>query len=189
MNSRAGGKLVILDRDGVINEDSDQYIKSREEWQLIPGADMAIARLNQMGYRVVVATNQSGLARGLFNIRDLNAMHSYMHSKIKQAGGQIDAVFYCPHSEQDACSCRKPAPGLLEAIGRSFKIDLLGVPVVGDSLRDLQAAQSCACQPILVQTGKGLKTLANKGLPANTWVCKDLQEVASCLEAYSGNTE
>lgn len=167
-------KLVILDRDGTINEDSDAYVKSALEWVPIPGALQAIARLNQMGWRVVVATNQSGLARGLFDITSLNAMHEKMHRLLAMEGGRVDAVFFCPHGPDDACHCRKPQPGLFEQIAKRFRVDLQHVPAVGDSLRDLQAAASAGAIPHLVLTGKGQKTQAKGGLPEGTVIHQDL---------------
>ena len=167
-------KLVILDRDGVINFDSDAYIKRPEEWKPIPGSLEAIARLTQAGYHVVVATNQSGVGRGLFEMSTLNAIHDKMHRAVGQAGGRIDAVFYCPHAQEAGCDCRKPRPGLLEEIGRRFGASLKDVPSIGDSLRDLQAAVTAGAQPILVLTGKGAKTQQDGGLPAGTAVHADL---------------
>lgn len=154
-------KLIVLDRDGVINEDSDEYIKSPEEWVPIPGSLEAIARLNQAGYRVVVATNQSGLARGLFDIETLNAIHAKMHRRLAAVGGTVDAVFFCPHAPDDKCQCRKPRPGLLREIGDRLKVSLDGVRCVGDTLRDIQAARSVNGQPILVRSGKGERTIAD----------------------------
>jgi D-glycero-D-manno-heptose 1,7-bisphosphate phosphatase len=151
-------QLVILDRDGVINYDSKDYIRSPADWRPIPGSLAAIARLNQAGYRVVVATNQSGLARGLLTLDDLFRIHEKMHQALAQVGGQIDAVFFCPHGPGDDCECRKPRPGLLLDIGRRLRLDLQDVPVVGDALRDVQAAQAVGARPILVRTGKGRET-------------------------------
>ena len=171
-------KLVILDRDGVINYDSAQHIKSPNEWIPTPGSLEAIALLNQSGFRVVLATNQSGISRGLFDMATLNAIHDKMHRALAQLGGRIDALFYCPHSAEANCACRKPKPGMIEEIGRRFGIDLKGVPSVGDSLRDLEASAIFGCQTVLVRTGKGEDTLAAGGLPGNTWVCADLDEAA-----------
>ena len=153
-------KLIILDRDGVINEDSDDFIKSPDEWLPIEGSLAAIAKLTQAGYKVVVATNQSGVARDLFDMDILNSIHSKMIRLVADAGGVIDAVFFCPHSEQQNCECRKPKAGMLEQIAKRFHVELAGVPAVGDSLRDLQAAASVGARPLLVRTGKGLRTLA-----------------------------
>ncbi|MGV6851114.1 MAG: D-glycero-beta-D-manno-heptose 1,7-bisphosphate 7-phosphatase [bacterium] len=150
--------LVILDRDGVINKDSDHYIKSAEEWIPIPGSIAAIARMTQAGFRVVVATNQSGLSRGLFNIDDMHACHEKMNRLIAEAGGRIEAILFSPYINNDA-ACRKPNPGMLEQIGIRFRSSLKTVPVIGDSLRDLQAAVAVNARPILVLTGKGQKTL------------------------------
>jgi D-glycero-D-manno-heptose 1,7-bisphosphate phosphatase len=148
-------KLVILDRDGTINQDSDDYIKSPEEWIPLPGALEAIARLNHAGWQVVVASNQSGLGRGLFDMATLNAMHAKMNKHLSAVGGRIDAVFFCPHGPEDKCHCRKPLSGLFEQIGERLGIDLNGNHVVGDSLRDLQAGVAVGCTPHLVHTGKG----------------------------------
>ena len=159
-------KLVILDRDGTINQDSDDYVKSADEWLALPDALEAIARLNHAGWRVVVASNQSGLGRGLFDVAALNAMHAKMHKLLAAAGGRIDAVFYCPHSPEEICNCRKPLPGLFEQIGERYGMDLTGVHAVGDSLRDLQAGAAVGCATHLVYTGKG-ETLKGKVLPAD----------------------
>jgi len=176
-------KLVILDRDGVINADSDQYIKSPEEWTPIPGSLEAIARLTQAGFRVVVATNQSGLGRGLFDMATLNAIHNKMHKAVNQLGGRIDAVFFCPHAQDAGCSCRKPQPGMLLEIAERFKLVLAGVPAIGDSLRDLQAASAAGARPILVLTGKGRQTVAAGGLPEGTEIHADLAAAAMALTA------
>lgn len=154
-------KLIILDRDGVINEDSDAYIKSPEEWLPIPGSPEAIARLTQNGYRVAVATNQSGLSRGLFDEFTLARIHQKLHNCVESAGGLIDGIFFCPHGPDEGCHCRKPATGLLEAIAIEFDTDLAGTPLVGDSAKDLEAALKVGARPILVKTGKGQTTLDN----------------------------
>ena len=148
-------KLVILDRDGTINEDRDDFVKSADEWLPLPGALEAIARLNQAGWHAVVATNQSGIGRGLFDMATLNAMHLKMNQLLHKLGGRVDAVFFCPHTPLEGCRCRKPLPGLFEQIGVRYGIDLAGVPVVGDSLRDLQGGAAVGCRPHLVRTGKG----------------------------------
>ncbi len=169
-------KLVILDRDGVINQDSDAYIKSPNEWRPIAGSLEAIARLNQAGYHVVVATNQSGVGRGLFEMATLNAIHDKMHRALAQVGGRIDAVFFCPHAQDAGCACRKPKPGLLEEIASRLNVNLKNVPAVGDGLRDLQAAAAVGAAPILVLTGKGAKTRKEGGLPEGTQIFADLAE-------------
>ncbi|MDQ1314415.1 MAG: D-glycero-D-manno-heptose 1,7-bisphosphate phosphatase [Pseudomonadota bacterium] len=174
-------KLIILDRDGVINFGSDQFIKSPDEWKPIPGSLEAIARLTRDGWRVVVATNQSGLARGLFEMATLNAIHAKMHKAVAQAGGRIEAVFYCPHAADMDCGCRKPKAGLFDEIAARYGRDLKDVPAVGDSLRDLQAAASVGALTFLVRTGKGEKTLAEGGLPENTPVFADLSEAVDYL--------
>ena len=167
-------KLVVLDRDGTINHDSDQYIKSPAEWKPIKGSLEAIARLTQAGWRVVVATNQSGIACGLFDMAALNAIHDVMHRAVHQAGGRIDAVFFCPHAGDSDCACRKPRPGMLLEIGKRMNVALEGVPMVGDALRDLQAAAAAGARPVLVLTGKGKKTRAAGGLPPGTETFRDL---------------
>lgn len=151
-------QLVILDRDGVINEDSENFIKSPDEWQAIPGSPEAIARLTHANYRVVVATNQSGMGRGLFDIGTFNRINEKMHREINNAGGRIDGIFYCPHRPDEGCKCRKPEPGLLQEICRRLHCDLAGVPAIGDSLRDIDAARAVGARPILVRTGKGRRT-------------------------------
>lgn len=179
-------KLIILDRDGVINEDSENFIKTPDEWVPIPGALNAIARLNAAGYRVAVATNQSGLSRGLLGLDELEAIHHKMCTQVELAGGLISAIFYCPHLPDEHCSCRKPAPGLLDAIARELDCALVGVPVIGDSLRDLQAAVQRGCTPILVRTGKGasseeaLRNQADQAL-CNAPVYDDLAAAVDAL--------
>jgi D-glycero-D-manno-heptose 1,7-bisphosphate phosphatase len=174
-------KLIILDRDGVINYDSDQFIKSPEEWKPIPGSLEAIARLNQAGYRVAVATNQSGIGRGLFDMPTLNAIHDKMHKSLAQVGGRVDAIFFCPHTNDTNCECRKPKSGMIEEVAIRFGVSLKGVPAVGDSLRDLEAAGRLGAQPYLVLTGKGTKTQAKGGLPEGTLIYPDLAAVVSSL--------
>jgi D-glycero-D-manno-heptose 1,7-bisphosphate phosphatase len=174
-------KLVILDRDGVINFDSDSFIKSPAEWRPIPGSLEAIARLNHAGYHVVLATNQSGVGRGLFEVSTLNAIHDRMHRALAQMGGRIDAIFFCPHANDSGCNCRKPRSGLLDEIANRFNIDLEGVPSVGDSLRDLQAAAAVGAAPMLVLTGKGRRTLEAGGLPEGTRIYEDLAEAARAI--------
>lgn len=176
-------KLIVLDRDGTINHDSEQYIKSPDEWRPIPGSLEAIARLNHAGYRVVVATNQSGIGRGLFDMGTLNAIHEKMHRHLAQVGGRLDAVFYCPHTADATCDCRKPKPGLLREAGRRFNVDMHGVPVIGDGLRDLQAAEGMGSQPMLVLTGKGERTLREGNFPASTVIFPDLAFAVSALLA------
>src|SRR5438045_3741114 len=158
-------KLVIIDRDGVINHDSDQYIKSPAEWRPIAGSIEAIARLNQSGYRIAVASNQSGIGRGLFDMATLNAINDKMMEMVFRQGGRIDAVFFCPHTAVENCGCRKPKTGLLEEIAARFHTELKGVPLVGDSLKDLQAAEAVGGQPVLVLTGKGRGTKEEGNLP------------------------
>jgi len=177
-------KLVILDRDGVINFDSDQYIKSPSEWRPIPGSIEAIARLNQNGYRIAVATNQSGIARGLFDMATLNAMNDKMMELVFRQGGRIDALFFCPHTAVEDCNCRKPRTGMLEEIAARFHTELKGVPSVGDSLKDLQAAEAVGAQPILVLTGKGTRTRDEGGMPKKTLVFENLAEASKHLVAH-----
>ena len=176
-------KLVILDRDGTINEDSDSHVKSVAEWRPIAGSLEAIARFTQAGYLVVLATNQSGLGRGLFDMATLNAIHDKMHKAVTQLGGRIDAVFFCPHAQDAGCACRKPQPGMLLEIAARFNVALGGVSAIGDSLRDLDAASAAGARPILVLTGKGEQTLKQGGLPEGTEIHQDLAAVARALAA------
>ena len=167
-------KLAIIYRDGVINYDSDQYIKTPAEWKPIPQSLEAIARLNHAGYRVVVATNQSGVGRGLFDMSTLNAIHDKMYRALANVGGRIDALFFCPHMDENNCDCRKPKPGMLLDIAKRFNVDLKNIPFIGDSLKDLQAAQAVGAKPILVRTGKGEKTSTDQRLPKGTIQFVDL---------------
>ena len=171
-------RLVILDRDGVINQDSDDYVKSPEEWIPLPGSLEAIARLNHAGYVVMVATNQSGIARGYYDIDALNAMHAKMNRLLAQVGGRVDGVVFCPHGPDDACDCRKPLPGMYREIGERARVPLAGVPVIGDSLRDIEAAIAVGARPMLVRTGKGERTLARGGLPEGVTIYDDLAAAA-----------
>lgn len=187
-------KLCILDRDGTINQDSDDYVKTPAEWIPLPGALEAIARLNHAGWHVVVASNQSGLGRGLFDVAALNAMHAKMHALLAAVGGRVDAVFYCPHAPNEACSCRKPASGLFEQIAERYGLDLKGVPCVGDTPRDLVAGAVLGCEPHLVLTGKAAALRDSpvpQGFPADTQVHEDLAAFADFLihrESTSGVT-
>jgi D-glycero-D-manno-heptose 1,7-bisphosphate phosphatase len=174
-------KLVILDRDGTINEDSDHYIKSLAEWRPIKGSIEAIARLTQAGYRIVVATNQSGIARGLFDTATLIGIHDSLQRSVAQAGGRIDAFFFCPHAADSACECRKPKPGMLQEIARRFNVSLASSYMVGDAPRDLAAAAAAGARPVLVLTGKGKKTRDDGGLPSGTEVFADLAAFAEHL--------
>lgn len=173
-------KLLILDRDGVINHDSDAYIKSVAEWLPLPGAIEAIAHLHQAGWTVAIATNQSGLARGYYDLATLEAMHERLRSLVAEQGGEVGLIVHCPHGPDDQCSCRKPRPGLLQTIAAHYDQLLAGVWFVGDSLSDLQAATAAAAQPVLVKTGKGLRTLARE-LPEGTLIFDDLAAVARHL--------
>jgi len=148
-------KLIILDRDGTINEDRDDYVKSPEEWVPIEGSMEAIARLSHAGWRIVIASNQSGLGRGLFDMATLNAMHEKMHKLLALVGGKVEAIFFCPHTTEEGCDCRKPLSGLYDQISSRLGVSLKGVPTVGDSLRDLQAGYGVGCEPHLVLSGKG----------------------------------
>jgi len=155
-----GNRLIILDRDGVINEDSEDFIKSPEEWHAIPGSLEAISRLCKAEYRVVVISNQSGVARGLLTLNTLNRIHQKMLDQLHAMGGEINAIFFCPHGPDEGCSCRKPMPGLFNDLQQRLNCSFEGVDALGDSLRDLQAAKSVSANPVLVRTGKGLKTEA-----------------------------
>lgn len=177
-------KLVILDRDGVINKDSADYIKSAAEWEPIAGSLEAISRLNGAGYKVVIASNQSGLGRGYFTIDDLNAMHAKLRQLLAEKGGLIDAIFICPHKPEDNCHCRKPSPGLFEEIKRRYNIDRSATTyAVGDSLRDLQAASAAGFKPWLVLTGNGQKTQQDPAFNKDTPVSEDLAAMVNRLLA------
>ncbi|NLD67737.1 MAG: D-glycero-beta-D-manno-heptose 1,7-bisphosphate 7-phosphatase [Limnobacter sp.] len=180
---RSRAKLIVLDRDGVINYDSDAYIKSPDEWRPLPGSPEAIARLNNAGYRIAVVTNQSGIARGLFDLSTLAAIHAKMHAVVAQAGGRIDAVFFCPHGPDNGCDCRKPKPGLfIEALNR-FGAQAAETWAIGDQVRDLQAAHAAGCRKVLVLTGKGQATMQHGELPPGTIVRVDLAAVAAEIAA------
>ncbi len=170
-------KLAILDRDGVINQDSAAFIKSPDEWIALPGSVEAIARLSRANWRVVIASNQSGVARGLFSMDTLNAIHAKLRREVAHAGGNVDAIFVCPHGPDDNCACRKPKPGMFLDIARRYDVDLKQVPAVGDSLRDLQAAAEAGCSPWLVLTGNGQKTRDKGDIPAGTQIRDTLAAV------------
>lgn len=176
-------KLIVIDRDGVINEDSDDYVKNPDEWIPVPGSLEAIARLNRAGFIVAVATNQSGLSRGYFDLKTLSAIHRKMESMLFEHGGRIDAVFYCPHGPKDNCECRKPKPGLLNDIAQRFQVNMSDVMFVGDTISDMRAAEAANAKPVLVRTGKGkdteqlLKENGFKDVP----VYEDLFEVVGSI--------
>ncbi len=178
--------LVILDRDGVLNEDSDAYIKTPEEWIPLPGSANAVARLNDAGYKVVVATNQSGLARGYFDAETLAAIHERMRRHLATQGAHLDGIYVCPHGPDDGCDCRKPLPGLIDQIIRDHG-DVSGAPLVGDSLRDLQAGAQRGCKPVLVLTGKGQATF-DKGLPSPLGVVEVHPSLAAFVDRLLGTT-
>ena len=173
-------KLLILDRDGVINYDSDAYIKSVAEWIPLPGSIEAIAQLSKAGWTVAIATNQSGIARGYYDIATLDAMHARLRTLVTEQGGEVGLVVYCPHGPDEGCDCRKPKPGMLKIIAEHYKVPLAGIWFVGDSLGDLEAAKAVDSQPVLVKTGKGEKTQA-KNLPVGTLIFDDLAAVAAEL--------
>lgn len=179
-------KTILLDRDGVINQDSDDFIKSVDEWHAIPGSLEAIALLHRHGYRVIVLSNQSGVARGLFSIATLNEIHRHMLDEVRKKGGLIEAVFFCPHGPDDGCSCRKPATGMFRDVAERLKIEMSGVPVVGDSMRDLQAAKDVGALPVLVKTGKGKRTkkmLKKEDSPLSPDEIIDFKDLAAFTDA------
>ena len=178
-------KLLILDRDGVINHDSDAYIKSLEEWVPIPGSIEAIAQLSKAGWTVAVATNQSGIARGYYSLQTLDAMHQSLRERVAALGGEVGLIVYCPHGPDAGCNCRKPLPGMLQNIAEHYHVDLPGLWFVGDSASDLSAAVAVDCQPVLVKTGKGERTLS-KTLPTGTLIFDDLAAVAGALIHNAG---
>ncbi|NNF66298.1 MAG: D-glycero-beta-D-manno-heptose 1,7-bisphosphate 7-phosphatase [Gammaproteobacteria bacterium] len=183
MSKQRGTKLVVLDRDGTINRDSDAFIKSAAEWEALPGSLEAITRLFLTGWTVCVASNQSGIGRGLFTVVDLHDIQAKMQHEIELLGGQIAGFYYCPHTPDDGCSCRKPLPGLLEEIAKRFAIELDDVPMIGDSLRDLQAAEAVAARPILVRTGNGMTTLQEHYQDREIEVYDDLSAAVDALIA------
>ena len=174
-------KLILLDRDGVINFDSEDHIRSEEEWRAIPGSLQAIGRLCRAGWRVVIVTNQSGLALGKFTVEHLNAIHQKMIAHLSQYGGVIDAIFFCPHGPDDGCDCRKPEPGLFHDVARRLRVSLDGVRYVCDKLNDIRAAGAAGASPVLVRTGYGAKTIAAGGLPADVPVYDDLRAFVDAL--------
>lgn len=176
-------KLVILDRDGVINHDSDDDIKSADEWVPIKGSLEAMARLKRAGYQIAVASNQPGLARGNFDLETLDAMHAKMYALLAQRGGSLDGIFFCPHGPDEGCNCRKPKPGLLLQIAGQFGIQLKDTFFVGDSKSDLLAAKTAGAKPVLVKTGKGQRTLDNQGTFENVPVYDDLSHFVRDLLA------
>ena len=173
--------LIILDRDGVINADSPDFIKSPEEFVPLPGSIEAIAELCAAGFDVVIASNQSGVGRGLFALETLEHIHAKMREAVAAAGGSIAGIFYCPHAPDEGCDCRKPRAGLFEQIASGFDTRLDGVPAVGDSLRDLQAAQSAGATPVLVRTGNGTKTERELGEDSGIAVYDDLGAAAAAI--------
>jgi D-glycero-D-manno-heptose 1,7-bisphosphate phosphatase len=172
-------RLVILDRDGVINADSPDYIKSPDEWRPLPGSLEAIARLGRAGYQVVVASNQSGLGRGLFDAATLEAIHEKMRQAVAEAGGSLRAIYFCPHRPEENCDCRKPRPGLFHQIEKDLGTSLVGVPAIGDSARDMQAARAVGARPILVLTGNGQSTRRSDAAPSE--IFDDLASAADLL--------
>jgi D-glycero-D-manno-heptose 1,7-bisphosphate phosphatase len=179
-------KLIILGRDGILNEFREDHIKAPEEWVAVPGALEAVSRLNHAGWHVVVATNQSGIGRGMIDMAAVNAVHAHMLRSLQGFGGRIDAVFFCPHTPEDNCDCRKPLPGMALDIGRRYGVDLRLVPMVGDTLRDLQAAQAAGCEPHLVRSGRAAalspaEVAALIAQVPGTFVHQDLGELATHL--------
>ena len=179
-------KLVILDRDGVINENPDGYVKTPEEWQPIPGSLEAIAKLHQAGWRVVVASNQSALGRGLMSLESLSRIQRKMDAALDELGARIDGFFFCPHAPDARCRCRKPRPGLLKNIGDRLNVTLTDVPFIGDSKKDLDAAKAVQARPILVLTGNGRETAAAPGFPEGVQTCPNLAAAADYLLESAG---
>lgn len=173
--------VIILDRDGVINFDSEEYIKSPEEWHPIPGSLEAIAKFNRAGYRVIIATNQSGVARGFYDISTLMKIHEKLLKCVEEAGGRIEEIFYCPHHPDEKCFCRKPQPGMLNQIAKKYSVDMANTFFIGDSMGDVKAAQLAGCRPLLVLTGNGKKTLGKYPELMNTLHYKDLAEAAEAI--------
>ena len=183
---KADRKLVIIDRDGVINHDSDDFIKTPDEWVPIPGSIEAIAELSRRGYSIAVASNQSGIGRQLFDLDALDMMHAKLRYLVEEQGGKVDLIVICPHTPDDDCDCRKPKPGLFHQVGNHFDRSLEGVAAIGDSLRDLQAAEAAGATPVLVRTGNGLATETQlSGTLADTTVYDSLADAAGALLAES----
>jgi D-glycero-D-manno-heptose 1,7-bisphosphate phosphatase len=174
-------KLILLDRDGVINFDSEDHIRSEEEWRAIPGSLQAIGRLCRAGWRVVIVSNQSGLALGKFTVEHLNAVHQKMIAHLSQYGGVIDAIFFCPHGPDDGCDCRKPKPGLFLDVARRLRVSLDGVHYIGDKMNDVKAARAAGATPVLVKTGYGAKTIAAGGVPDDVPIYDDLGAFVDAL--------
>ncbi|QCB47076.1 D-glycero-beta-D-manno-heptose 1,7-bisphosphate 7-phosphatase [Hydrogenophaga sp. PAMC20947] len=185
-------KLLILDRDGTLNRSRDDYVASPDEWEALPGALEAVARLNQGGWRVVIATNQSGIGRGLFDMASLNAIHAKMHRQLAAVGGRLEAVFFCPHAPEDGCHCRKPEPGLFEQIGQRFGVPLADVRVAGNALRHVQAGAAAGCATHLLLTGQSehLREVDDAAIdaPPSTQVHEDLSAFADWLLAQDAAT-
>jgi D-glycero-D-manno-heptose 1,7-bisphosphate phosphatase len=173
--------IIVLDRDGVINQDSANYIKNDNEWIPIPGSLEAIALLNQNNFKVIIATNQSGIGRGLYSVDTLNLIHQKMHRLLAEMGAKIDAIYFCPHTDEDKCNCRKPKPGMFLEIEKTYRVDLNNVYGVGDSLRDLEAFAKANMKMILVKTGNGQKLFKSKKFPKKTKVFKDLSEAVNFI--------
>lgn len=176
-------RVVFLDRDGVVNEDTRNYVRSVEDWRPLPGSLEAIARLTQAGYRVAIMTNQSGLARGLFDRAMLDAIHDRLRSDVAAVGGRIDGIFVCPHRPDEGCDCRKPAPGLFRQAELTLGVVARGAPFVGDRASDLRAARAAGCRPVLVESGKGFGELRQEEL-ADVLICRDLDQF---VEVFLGD--
>lgn len=187
MPSQKKHSLIVLDRDGVINQDSPNFIKSHHEWHAIPGSLEAITKLNQYGYKVIVATNQSGLTRGLLTVKDLQAIHLKMETELRKLGGHLNDIFICPHVNEDHCSCRKPQDGLLKNISSVYNTSPQNILCIGDSLRDLEAASNFGCEFCLVLTGNGEKTLSKLHLGMTTHVFDNLQKTVEYLLSTKTN--
>ena len=174
-------RLLILDRDGVINADSPDYVRSVQDWLPLPGSIEAIAKASRSGWQVAVATNQSGLARGYFGLAELQEMHDELRRRVAALGGRLDTIVWCPHGPGRGCDCRKPAPGMLLELLNRFEADPAKTPFVGDSLRDMQAAVAANCQPVLVKTGNGSAAALCDELPSDTKVYRDLLTFVNTL--------
>lgn len=191
MRMPAVTKLVVIDRDGILSQDPEAYVRGSEDWQPIPGALEAVARLNQAGWRVVIATNQVGIGRGLFDVASFNAFNARMLKSLAEVGARVDAIFFCPHAPEDECGCRKPAPGLFIEIGQRFGVPLGQVLAAGDSVRDALAADAAGCQPHLILSGQSAAYREGglpEGLPPGTRVHRDLQAFADWALAHEPQT-
>lgn len=181
--------FIILDRDGVINYDSDEYIKSPDEWLPIPRSLEAIAQLNRSGYQVLVATNQSGIGRGYYDFDTLDLIHEKLMRELASVGGYIQEIFFCPHHPDDNCPCRKPKSGMFRQMQKKYPINMAETFFIGDSFVDVQAAQTMGCTPILVMTGKGESEITKHPELTAVTIRSDLAEAVEFVLAQKSKSD